>query len=70
MSEDETILSTLTAKEHALADDIHKAIHTLVAISEPALYIFEPFDTFLKPSSKLLCMASSHSCVLERPPLL
>lgn len=60
---------TVMTKEFAVADDLHEAIHTLVAINDTSAFVIELPSYFLVPSAPLPAMASSHPCVLERPPL-
>lgn len=52
-----------------LVDDIHKSIHTLIAIDSEEILLSQYILTTFKPSPVICAPISNYNTVLERPPL-
>jgi hypothetical protein len=70
LSTDIELVNISAQKSPDLADDIHKSIHTLVAINTQNTARF--FDIILQPNPNctIIGMSSNNHYVLERPPLI
>jgi len=65
--------NTITLQEQQMEDiseDIHKNIHTIIAVAIFASLSFEESDRVLQPHYRVTINDSNNLFILERPPLL